>query len=142
MSLLYYLHNLFARFLQLHSCASTLTTYVFRYLVRGLHVCLVLRPSCLSICPIPPLTLSRFTKQLLGMLLKDSCLKDTLLAMLLKDIHDNSTKQQYLLYSINILKILSLWHGGKTSFIKKKNELYHVRYDDTDEEDMTIGETS
>ena len=42
------------------------------------------------------------------MLLKDSCLKDTLLATLLKDIHDNSTKQKYLPYSVNILKILSL----------------------------------
>ena len=90
-----------------HLCASTLTTYVLGYLVRGLHVCLVLRPSCLSIYPILTLTISIFTVKLLGMLLKDSCLKYTLLAMLIKDIHDNSTTQQYLPYSINILKILS-----------------------------------
>ena len=104
---MYYLHNLFARSLQLHSCASTLTTYVCRYLVRGLHVCLVLKPSCLSVCSFLTLTLSRFTAKLLEMLLKDSCLKDALRSILLKDIHDNSTKQQYLTYSINILKILS-----------------------------------
>ena len=90
-----------------HSCASTLTTYVLGYLVRGLHASLVLRQSCLSICPILTLTLSRFTVKLLGMLLKDSCLNDTLLAILIKDIYDNSTKQQYLPYSVNILKILS-----------------------------------
>ena len=82
---------------------------MLRYLVRGLHVCLVLRLSCLSISQILALTLSRFTVKLLGKLLMDSCLKDTLLAMLLKDIYDNSTKEQYLQYSINILKIL-LWN--------------------------------
>ena len=98
-----------ARSTEFHSCASNLTTYVLRYSVNGLHVCLVLEPSCLWICPILTLTLSRIIQKLLGMLLKDSCFKNIHLVMLLKDIqHDHSTKQQYLPYSVNILKILSL----------------------------------
>ena len=106
MSLLYYSHNLFARSLT-HSCASTLTTYVLEYSVRGLYMCLDLRSSCLSICPNLTLNISKFTAKLLEMLLRDSCLKDALRAMLLKDIHDNSTKQQYLPYFTNTLIILS-----------------------------------
>ena len=46
---------------------------------------------------------------ILGMFLRDSCCKDTLLIVLLKDIHDNITKQQYLPYAVNILKILSVY---------------------------------
>ena len=64
--------------LEIHSCVSPLTTYVLGYSVSDLHMHLVLESSCLSICPILTLTISRFTIKLLGMLLMDSCLKDIL----------------------------------------------------------------
>lgn len=78
------------------------------YSVRSLHVCLSPGLSILYVCPILTLTLSRFTAKLLWMLPRDSCLKGNLLTMLLKDMNDNSTKQQYLPYSTSILEVFPI----------------------------------
>ena len=37
-------------------------------------------------------------------------------------------------------KFKGLWNDRKISFINKKNKLYHVKCNNTDEEDMTIAE--
>lgn len=64
--------------------------------------------SCLCICPIITLTLSRFTAKLLEILLKDTHHKDTLLTILLKNIHLIDIKLHDFPYSVNLLRILSM----------------------------------